>query len=372
MSPRVLLSHKLRLATLGVVGTMFASTMFPSALVLADAVPTAPTTSDTSSSTSTLAPVTAPITKLASSDATAINGVAVTDHSASVSAGDIATTLAHDGGVLAASDQTKTTSDSGSAIKAVTAGVSVYVPKVPSHGVTIGATRGPNLEIQLPNADNAQDAKQIAPGTVAYPSNDGAANAVQATENGGVRMLTIIDNPNAPVTYGYKVTVPDGGKIILKSNGGAAIVDGDGNLIASVDTPWAHDATGKAIKTYFTTDGTNLVQHIEHNVPGIVYPVTADPWVRRISWWGYKIYIDSWLMHSFAGATLAGAVGGIIAQVCTPAVLGSAGIAVPLCAGGITGVGWLVWDVVSHYWKDGRGIELRFTWNGWLVGWSRY
>lgn len=73
-------------------------------------------------------------------------------------------------------------------------------------------------------------------------------------------MLTIIDNPDAPTTYDYKVSAPDGGKIALTADGGAMIVAADGAVIASIATPWAHDATGNAITTYFTTDGRPVVQ----------------------------------------------------------------------------------------------------------------
>jgi hypothetical protein len=55
-------------------------------------------------------------------------------------------------------------------------------------------------------------------------------------------------------------------------------LDSAHNILASVAKPWAKDANGLQIKTYFTTDGQTLTQHILHNVAGVVYPVTADPW----------------------------------------------------------------------------------------------
>jgi hypothetical protein len=131
--------------------------------------------------------------------------------------------------------------------------------------------------IPLPNADQSDQAQVVADGVVAYTGNDDSANAVQATEDGGVRMLTIIDNPNAPTEYNYDVTLPDGGYITINSDGGATIFNGDDTLIAAVATPWAKDANGKVIETYFTTDGSTLTQHIIHTTDGIVYPVTADP-----------------------------------------------------------------------------------------------
>lgn len=211
-----------------------------------------------------------------------------TDNNTNVSSNEVAEALRETTDVLASSDQTNTTSDSDSAIQAVTAGASVAIPKDASDGVTLSSTDGskPAIDISLPNADAADDAEQVAPGTVAYPANNGSANAVQATEDGGVRMLTVIDNPNAPTTYTYKVTVPDGGHLELNDEGGAIVVDANSQTVAMVAAPWARDANGQAIKTYFTTDGQTLTQYVEHNVTGVAYPVTADPWfgVRLIDY----------------------------------------------------------------------------------------
>jgi|GEM_PF-901838 len=261
-------------------GILFASIILPNATAFADSLSSA--NEDklvTTSSISSAAPTTGQ---------SSVSGIATTDHSANVTANDVATTLAHDTGILAAASQTKTTSDSDTAIQAVTAGASVEVPRDPNDGVSLGASDGPKLEIQLPNANNAQDATQVAPGTVAYPSGNGSANAVQATEDGGVRMLTVIDNPNAPTKYDYGVSIPEGGNIQIATDGGATITGSDGAVLATVATPWAHDALGRTIETYFTTDDATLTQHIKHNTAGAVYPVTADPSLS----WGWNLYVN--------------------------------------------------------------------------------
>lgn len=93
-------------------------------------------------------------------------------------------------------------------------------------------------------------------------------------------MLTVIDNTAAPVEYTYSITVPDGGRVELTSDGGAVVLDTQDQPIALVQTPWATDAVGSSVATYFTTDGSSLTQHIIHNVEGISYPVAADPfWI---------------------------------------------------------------------------------------------
>jgi len=193
--------------------------------------------------------------------------------------------------VMDDSRQTNLQGDADSAVTSIKDGNTVDVPKNAKEGVTFGAENGPKVDIELPNADKAGEGTQVAPGVVAYESDNGAANAVQADKNGGVRMMTIIDNPDAPTDYDYKVTIPNGGSVQLAVNGGAVILDANDQLLSIVDTPWAKDATGKLVETWFTTDGQTLTQHVKHNVPGVAYPVTADPWISW-AWHGATIYLS--------------------------------------------------------------------------------
>jgi len=186
-------------------------------------------------------------------------------------------------GILTDSDQVATKSDTDSVAVTNINGTTVDIPKDAEQGVTFGA-EGQTLDIQLPNADTAALAKQAAPGVTTYDSGNGSASAVQPTEDGGLRMLTIIDNPNAPTSYDYKVSVPNGGKIQLTQDRGAIILNRRNKPVSTVATPWAKDAHGKTVQTHFTTDGQTLTQHVQHNVPGVVYPVTADPWWKPWTW----------------------------------------------------------------------------------------
>jgi hypothetical protein len=210
-----------------------------------------------------------------------------------VSGSEVRQTLQQVPGVLESSDQTAVQADGDSAATASVNGTVVDVPKDAKQGVTFGAEAGPKLDIELPNAAQAAEGTQVAPGTVAYEANNGSTNAVQATEDGGVRMLTIIDNPNAPTVYDYKVSVPGGGAIQLTGQGGAVVLDTQGQVVSVVDAPWAKDAEGKAVQTWFTTDGQTLTQHVQHNVPGVVYPVVADPVMVLVLLRAAKCFVGS-------------------------------------------------------------------------------
>ncbi len=210
-----------------------------------------------------------------------------TDNNRTVSANEVAESLSAIPSIAEESSDVATTSDADSAIVATVAAdgaegevaaTTVEIPRNPEDGVTLSGGDAPAIEISLPNAAAASDAAVVADGTVAYPASNGSASAVQATEDGGVRMLTIIDNAGAPAEYPYTVTVPNGGHIELTEEGGAVVLDANGDVIATVDVPWAKDANGMVLQTWFTTDGQTLTQHVIHNVEGVVYPVNADPY----------------------------------------------------------------------------------------------
>jgi len=280
--------------------------------------------------------------------------IAPTDHNNSVTATETQDALQDVPGILNSSDQVAATTDGDSAMVATAAGTTVDMPKDPEQGVSFGATTGPKLDVQLPNADIAGVAKQVAPGVVAYDSGNGSASAVQANQDGSVRMLTVIDNPNAPTTYDYKVTVPNGGHIELTPDGGALVLDANGQPLSSVSAPWAKDAVGKQIRTWFSTDGQTLTQHVRHNVRGVVYPVTADPrfdW----HWYGVNIYIEQYNVNRILAVMASG--GGVMAI--GVAVTGGTGAPAAAVGGAVIAIGS---GAIGWCSSKGRGMWLHVHW----------
>lgn len=54
----------------------------------------------------------------------------------------------------------------------------------------------------------------------------------------------------------------------------------------TIATPWAVDANGDSVRTWYTIVGSKVTQHVEHG-PSDAYPITVDP---RISF-GWAIYV---------------------------------------------------------------------------------
>jgi hypothetical protein len=215
-----------------------------------------------------------PVAVVASIVATTISPVGA-EEAADTSAATVLDVLQDDPALLAASASVTTRSDADSAVITSVAGTTVDAPKDAAEGVDLGLG-GNQLSVQLPGASDAGAGQKIANGTVAYPSDGPTANAVQATAGGEVKMLTVVNSADAPDSFAYELEVPGGGSVQLTEGGGAAVLDSAGQVVAGVKTPWAEDASGAHLRTWFTTDGTALTQHVDYT--GAAFPVTVDPW----------------------------------------------------------------------------------------------
>ena len=213
--------------------------------------------------------------------AVAAPGSASADDPNDVTAADTYAALASTPGVLADSDTVKTTSDSDSAATSTVGGTVVDIPRDAQQGVTMTQPAGDSIVI-VPEQAAGVPAAPVAPGVVAYPGNDGSATAVQATENGGVRVLTVIEDPSAPEEYTYRVSVPGGGSVSVNPDGSASVADSTGVQLSQIQAPWATDGDGTSVPTYFTSNGQDLTQHIAFRSGTYAFPIKADPW-----FWSY-------------------------------------------------------------------------------------
>jgi hypothetical protein len=212
-------------------------------------------------------------------------------------------------GLLQESSQVNLKADADSVGMAKINNTIIDIPKNPDEAVSL-KTGNTEINISLPELDNPQAGEIVAKGVVAYASESDFSNTVQANNDGSVRMTTIIDNPNAPTEYEYKVGVK--GEFILKE-----VVNEDGEkgvivfnkdqskIISIISPPWAKDAEGKDVKTYFKIRNNKLIQVVEHKVAGIAYPVVADPVIGR-HWWGYSYYFNRSETNNIMFATGAG------------------------------------------------------------------
>jgi hypothetical protein len=172
--------------------------------------------------------------------------------------------------------------------------VTVAAPGRANGSVEVRGPEGGTLGLGLPVTDNVPGVV-AGSGTVVYPDAGAATDvAVQATNTGAVRALVTLKDRTASTTQRFDLDLPDGAELVPDGEGGFQIVQGGGGedggrAIGAIDAPWAKDARGESVPTYYTLDGDTLVQTVKTD-DSTAFPVVADP---RISM-GWGVYISMW------------------------------------------------------------------------------
>lgn len=148
---------------------------------------------------------------------------------------------------------------------------------------------GTKIEVSLPAGLDVEDGVLAGDGTVVFAeSGDGAHAAIQALEDGSVRLQTVLDGAEAPSTYAYNFG--DGVELALNDDGSVTVFEEVTDEVAvsvgRVEAPWAVDAVGADVPTHYTVNGSTLTQHVDHSVE-YAYPITADPTIS----FGWAIYV---------------------------------------------------------------------------------
>jgi hypothetical protein len=165
--------------------------------------------------------------------------------------------------------------DVGDSFVSVAAGSAVELPADPAEPLVLDGAGG-EISVELPVVRGADDGAVDASGAVVYESDVSPVSfAAQATMDGGLQVLVVIDGPDAPTEYRFDVTVPAGATLQATPDRGAEVVGADGRLVSVVAPAWALDANGQPVPTQYRIEGTTLVQVIDHH--GAAYPVAGDP-----------------------------------------------------------------------------------------------
>lgn len=101
--------------------------------------------------------------------------------------------------------------------------------------------------------------------------------AVQQLEESGTRALVHIDEATAPERYSFELG-GDVASLTKESDGSVTAYNGDGHEVGGFPQPWARDAEGNDVPTYYEVNGTSLTQVVEHQGGHYAYGITADPW----------------------------------------------------------------------------------------------
>jgi hypothetical protein len=199
--------------------------------------------------------------------------------------------------------------DTGDGFVAAVAGSEVELPVDPSEPLVFGGVAG-EIGVGLPAVAGVGEGVVDESGAVVYESGAGAVSlAAQATVDGGLQVLVVIDGADAPSEYRFDMSVPAGATLVATADGGAEVVGADGQAMAGVAPAWALDADGQPVPTRYRIEGTTLVQVIDHH--GAAYPVVGDPNIGNCGWFpvpNCTIYFNRSETRRIADGTLGASV----------------------------------------------------------------
>lgn len=163
--------------------------------------------------------------------------------------------------------------------------MTISIPDSPADAVSIDGPRNDDFSISLPTELNLENGSTAADGTVVYNSADADSGAaVQALDDGSVRMQTVI--PDAGSTHEFTYNL-EGGFAPAEAEDGsmwAIGLDNAGDPAAySIETAWARDANGNDVPTRYEIRGESIVQVVTPNAD-TAYPIVADP---RWAWYAF-------------------------------------------------------------------------------------
>ena len=145
-----------------------------------------------------------------------------------------------------------------------------------------------------------------------------------------MQILTTISGSSAPTEYAYVIDPASVGGLVFTEDGGVDVVGPDGFVVSHVLAPWAVDANGDSVPTHFAIDGNTLTQVINHDSPGVAYPVVADPKFTH-TWWNQTLYFNRYETGFIAvggsfGSGVLGQFPGVTASVVSGILLANAGL----------------------------------------------
>lgn len=151
----------------------------------------------------------------------------------------------------------------------------------------------PSVDVQ-PTVATDGDSSELQNGAVGLKTEAGGAEYIdgeivtvaedhnivyESLLSGDSRAVIQIDSPDSPTTYPFEMT-GEYSTLNMREDGGVDALDEHNNIVASIDAPWAYDANGEAVPTYFTIDGKTITQVVEHD-ERFEYGIVADPTLRQ-------------------------------------------------------------------------------------------
>ena len=181
--------------------------------------------------------------------------------------------------------------------------VTTTIPKEGNELITLKDKVGTKIGMSLPKEVEPENGIATDGGTIVYSAGKAVDICVQSITGeydglpvNGMRQLVIIKDNSAPKEYSFRFDLPEGcfletsedyykrvycdateGETDIMSEAGAIyIVNNADDIKGVIEAPWAKDANGKEISTYYTIKERTIIQRVEFD-ENSDFPIIADP-----------------------------------------------------------------------------------------------
>lgn len=178
----------------------------------------------------------------------------------------------------------------------------------------------------IPGADSLSNGVVAEDGSVTYAGNAHVPSVNVLTAEDAVRISTVITSGGQTENFDYDfgagatVEIQEDGSAFVLRDGEATSAGTSEQIVADIDTPWATDAAGAAVETYYVADGSVLTQVVKHQGADVAYPVVADPSYDQPNIIQHRIRFNRAETATIATGGWGGVIGsftcGIMAPVC--------------------------------------------------------
>ena len=162
----------------------------------------------------------------------------------------------------------------------------------PAHAAVAVNTDSSTLTLGLP----ATGPGRRTGATTLFGGSGAGYDVVVRRMSSSLRAMVHLRGHRAPERYAFPITGAAGMR--LDPTGAVTLLDAARKPVGVISAPWARDARGRAVATWFEVEGGTLVQIVRHRNAHVAYPVVADPSI--------------WSMLKCAGSMLAAVVSVVI------------------------------------------------------------
>jgi hypothetical protein len=167
---------------------------------------------------------------------------------------------------------------------------SEYVPQNPL--VPVAISKDVAEGVSFPGGLTAQAEQSSDPPTVVgdrtfFANVEPDADLIVGPSQLGAQFDWQLRSPASPEEYRLRFNVPDGARLRPEAmTRGVELVGADGKVIAFVNPPLAHDASGEPVSASYEVDGNSVVVKVDHRSQDVQYPIYLDPLVDSFNYVG--------------------------------------------------------------------------------------